>query len=71
VLKRYDFNISIDMVVEAIENPSRMDKRGNQYLAIKPISERHALRAVYEVGEGIKVIITVYPVRRDRYRDYY
>jgi len=67
ILRKYGFEISLDTIVDVIENPARVDKRGKQYLAIKPIDEEHALRVVYEVREGIKVVITIYPVRRDRY----
>ena len=67
ILERYGFTITLDMVVDTINNPVRVDRRGNQYLAIKPIDDVHALRVVYEVRKGIKVVITLYPVRRDRY----
>jgi len=67
ILRKYGFEISLDTIVDVIENPVRVDRKGKQYLAIKPINEKHALRVVYEVREGIKVIITVYPVRRERY----
>ncbi len=52
---RAGFKITLDMVVDAVERPVRLDVRGGQYLALRPISGRHALRVVYEVREGIKV----------------
>jgi len=67
LLEKYSFKVSLNMVIDTINNPVRVDRRGNQYLAVKPIDEIYALRVVYEVRENIKVIITLYPVRRERY----
>jgi len=67
LLEKYGFKVSHNMVIDTINNPVRVDRRGNQYLAVKPIDEIYALRVVYEVRENIKVIITLYPVRRERY----
>jgi len=67
ILEKYGFSIDINTVINVINNPVRVDKRGKQYLAIKPLNNLHALRVVYEVRENIKVIITFYPVRRDKY----
>jgi len=67
LLEKYGFKVSLNMVIDTINNPVRVDRRGNQYLAVKPIDEIYALRVVYEVRENIKVIITLYPVRRERY----
>jgi len=64
LLEKYGFKVSLNMVIDTINNPVRVDRRGNQYLAVKPIDEIYALRVVYEVRENIKVIITLYPVRR-------
>jgi len=67
LLASYGFQVTEDMVVEAIRSPARVDHRGGQLLAIRPISEKYALRVVYEIRGGEIVIITLYPVRRDRY----
>lgn len=48
--KNYGFEISIEVIL----NPERLDQKGDQYLAIKPINTKYALRVVY-------------PVRRERY----
>ena len=47
-LKRYGFEISEEEVIKAIQNPERVDKRGTQYLTIRAIDEKHALKVVYE-----------------------
>jgi hypothetical protein len=48
ILKRYNFEISEEEVIKAIQNPERVDKRSTQHLAIRAIDEKHALRVVYE-----------------------
>jgi hypothetical protein len=67
VLKNYDFEVSKQQVIDVVLNPARAEKRNGQFLAIKPFGSRHALRVVYEVREGFLVVITFYPVRRERY----
>ena len=67
VLKRYGFEVSKKHVVEAVLNPEGLDRRGGQYFAMKIINSEHALRVVYEKRKDYLVIITFYPVRRDRY----
>ena len=67
LLAGYGFHVTEDMVGEAIRSPARVDRRGGQLLAIRPINEKYALRVVYEIRGGEIVVITLYPVRRDRY----
>ncbi len=67
LLARYGFHVTEDMVVETIRSPARVDLRGEQFLAIRPIDEKYALRVVYETRGSEIVVITLYPVRRDRY----
>jgi len=52
VVKRYSFEISREQVVETVLDPKRLDKRGDQYFAIKIINSKHALRVVYERGKA-------------------
>lgn len=63
----YGFQITRDAVVEAVQEPDRVDLRGEQRLALKVLDEAHALRVVYEERNGYYLIITFYPVRRDRH----
>jgi len=67
VVKHYGFEISDKQVIETVLNPEHLDKRDNQYFAIKSINLKHALRVVYEKRKGYLVVITFYPVRRERY----
>jgi hypothetical protein len=67
LLKRYGFEIEQKQVAEAVLRPERLDERGGQFLATRVISRRHAIRVVYESRKDFLVIITFYPVRRDRY----
>ena len=67
LLKRYGFKIEQKQVVDALLRPERLDERGGQFLATRVLSQRHALRVVYESRKDFLVIITFYPVRRDRY----
>jgi len=53
VVKRYSFEISREQVVETVLDPKRLDKRGDQYFAVKIINSKHALRVVYEKRKAI------------------
>jgi len=48
ILKHYSFEMIEEEVIKAIQNPESVDKRGTQYLTIRAIDEKHALRVVYE-----------------------
>jgi hypothetical protein len=67
MLKRYGFEIEEKTVVETVLHPERLNERGGQFLATKAISQKHALRVVYQSRKDFLVIITFYPVRRERY----
>jgi len=67
VVKRYGFEISRGQVIETVLNPRRLDRRDEQYFAIKIIDPQYALRVVYEKRKDYLVVITFYPVRRERY----
>jgi len=67
LLKHYGFEITKKQVIETVLNPERLDKRAGQYFANKTINSEHALRVVYEKRKGYLVVITFYPVRRERY----
>ena len=67
VLRHYGFMIDRNQIVEAILDPGRLDKRGDQFFATKITGSKHALRVVYERRKDYLVVITFYPVRRERY----
>jgi hypothetical protein len=66
-VKHYGFEIDESKVVEAIINPTRVDRKNAQYFAVKAINAKYALRVVYEKRKDYLVVITFYPVRRERY----
>lgn len=66
-VKRYGFSIDEKKVVEAIQNPTRTEQKSGQCFAIKIINAKYALRVVYEKRKDYLVVITFYPVRRERY----
>ena len=67
VVKHYGLEIDKGLIIETVLNPGRLDKRDNQYFAVKVIDSKYALRVVYEKRRGYLVVITFYPVRRERY----
>ena len=66
-VKHYGFEIDEKKVIEAVQNPTRIDQKNAQYFAIKAINAKYALRVVYEKRKDYLVVITFYPVRRERY----
>ena len=66
-LKAYGFFVNEADVIDSIHKAVRVDRRGSQYLALRPIDEKYALRVVYEERNGYLLVITFYPVRRSRY----
>ena len=67
LLNRYGFAVEEKQVLEAVLRPDRLDEKDGQLLATKVISPKYALRVVCESRKGFLVIITFYPVRRERY----
>jgi len=67
LLKKYGFSVSEDTVREAVTNPSRLDGRDDQLLALKPINPEYAIRVVYKIVNDNIVVVTFYPVRRERF----
>ena len=66
-VKRYGFSIDEKKVVEAIQNPTRIEQKSGQYFVNKILDAKYALRVVYEKRKDYLVVITFYPVRRERY----
>lgn len=57
----------MNLVRYSVEYPIRVDRRGDQLLALKPIDEEHAISVVYEEVNDNIVVITFYPVKRERF----
>jgi hypothetical protein len=66
-LRRYGFEVDEAAIVEAVENPSRVERRGDQFLALKPLDEEYAIRVVYRAINDNIVVVTFYPVKRARF----
>jgi len=66
-LKHYGFVIDEKKVFETIKNPRRLDQKNAQFFATKAIDAKYALRVVYEKRKDYLLVITFYPVRRERY----
>ena len=67
LLNRYGFGISAGSVMDAVRNPALLERRDRQFFAVKLLDSEYALRVVYEKRKGFLVVITFYPVRRERY----
>jgi hypothetical protein len=67
LLEDYGFTFKRNQLIDAVLNPERVDTKNGQFLATKSIDSKHAIRVVYEIRKGFLVIITFYPVRRERY----
>jgi len=67
LLRRYGFDVDESTIREAVTNPSRVDRRNDEELALKPLGEEHAIRVVYKVVNDNIVVVTFYPVRRERF----
>ena len=67
MLKYYGFEIGKKHVIKTILHPERLDERDKQFFATSVIDSGHALRVVYEDRKDYLVVITFYPVRRERY----
>jgi len=66
-VKHYGFEVHEKRVFETIRSPTRLDQKNAQYFATKAIDSKYALRVVYEKGKDYLLVITFYPVRRERY----
>ena len=67
LLKRYGFVLTERYVEDVIGNPDRVDQRDDLTLAIKSMGEEYGLRVVYRRTNDNIVVVTFYPVRRERF----
>jgi len=69
ILEEHGFRASKEEVVEAINNPDKIDySRSPLFIAQKDISPTHVLRVVYKIENSVKIIITFYPGRKKQYK---
>jgi len=66
-LRGYGFQVDEGVVGQAIASPVRLDGRGDQLLALKPINQEYTIRVVYEEVNDNIVVIAFYPVKRERF----
>lgn len=67
VLRNYGFEIQRRQIIQTILDPESLHERGNQFFATRAMDSKHAVRVVYEKRKDYLVVITFYPVRRERY----
>ncbi len=67
VVRAYGFEISRDQVMKAISKPNRSERKGLQTFSTMVLDKEFAIRVVHEERKGIIVVITFYPVKRNRY----
>jgi len=67
LLRKYGFTLSEDSVKEAIIDPTRLERRNDQLLALRPIDREYAIRVVYRVLNDNIAVATFYPVKRKRF----
>jgi len=66
-LKEYGFEITEASIREAILNPSRVERKDDQILALKPLDREYAVRVVYRIVKDNILVVTFYPVKRERF----
>ena len=66
-VRRYAFNLDEKHVVDAVKHPVKIEQKGDQYVVSKVLDDTYGLRVVYEIRKDYLVVITFYPVRRERY----
>ena len=67
LVEHYGFEVNEEEVLETIRNPARLDQKNTQYFATRAMDAKYALRVVYEKRKDFILVITFYPVRRERY----
>jgi hypothetical protein len=52
---------------EAVLNPSRVERKDDQLLALKPLDREYAVRVAYRIVNDNIVVVTFYPLKRERF----
>ena len=66
-LRRYGFEVSEGAVKEAVLSPGRVDRRGEQLLALKSIGREYAIGVLCKIVNDNIVLLTFYSVKRERF----
>ena len=69
LLKKQGFKITLKQIEDIVKNPDHLDKESDipKIIVSKEFDERHILRVVYKIENGIIKTITVYPAEKGRY----
>lgn len=69
LLKSRGFFVTEKEIKEVIKNPDHLDRQSDypKLIASRIIDEKHILRVVYKVEDGIIRAITIYPAEKGRY----
>lgn len=69
ILSEHNFDLKQKDIIEVIKNPDHLDRESDKpkVIASKEIDEKHILRVVYKLEDGIIKIITFYPAEKGRY----
>lgn len=69
LLRKHGFNLTRKDIKTIVKNPDHLDETSDypKIIASKDFDERHILRVVYKLEDGIIKIITFYPAEKGRY----
>lgn len=69
ILKSRGFFVTEKQIKAVLQNPDHVDKESDKpkLIASKGIDEKHILRVVYKIEDGIIKAITTYPAEKGRY----
>ena len=69
ILKSRGFFVTRKQIKEVIQKPDHLDKKSDypKIIASKDFDEKHILRVVYKIENGIMKAITIYPAEKGRY----
>lgn len=68
-LKSRGFFITKKEIKQVITSPDHLDSESDypKFIASKSFDEKHILRVVYKIEDGIIKAITIYPAEKGRY----
>jgi len=61
------YRLNKDLIIETIKKPDEVIKGYNKRLIAHKLLNKYVLRVVYEKHEDEIIVVTVYPVEKERY----
>jgi hypothetical protein len=61
ILKRYGFEVKRSVVADAVSKPDKLECKGDQFFATKPLDAKHAVHVVYEKRKVI--LLSLHSIR--------